>query len=102
MFKPNYQRNLSNTSTEIFDLLDLIHSNICDSCRTPTKVGNLYFITFIDNHSCFCYIYLIKSKDEALSKFMIFKAEAENQLGKTYTIHRSNKDGEHTSYVSVL
>ena len=57
------------------DLLNLIHSDICDSCRTPISARNQYFITFIDDNSRFCYTYLIKSKDEALGKFMIFKAE---------------------------
>ena len=79
------------------ELLDLIHSDICDSCRPPTRAGNRYFITFIDDYSRFCYTYLIRSKDEALNKFMIFKAEAENQLSKTIKVLRSDRGGEYTS-----
>lgn len=63
------------------NLLDLIHIDIYDSCRTPTSARNQYFITFIDDHCRFCYTYLIKSKVEVLSKFMFFKAKAKNQLG---------------------
>jgi hypothetical protein len=31
-----------------------------------TKGGKQYFITFIDGSTRFCYVYLLKSKDEAL------------------------------------
>jgi hypothetical protein len=37
------------------------------------------FITFTDDYSHFSYIYPIKERTEALDKFKIFKAEAENQ-----------------------
>jgi hypothetical protein len=37
------------------------------------------FITFIDDYSCFDYIYLIKERTEALDKFKIFKDEVKNQ-----------------------
>ncbi|XP_020258518.1 uncharacterized protein LOC109834915 [Asparagus officinalis] len=40
-----------------------------------------YLITFIDNHSRFCHVYLLKSKDEAFSKFVEFRTRAEKQLG---------------------
>ena len=37
------------------------------------------FIIFIDDYSCFAYIYPIKERSEVLDKFKIFKAEVENQ-----------------------
>ena len=55
-----------------------IHSNICDSNRGPTDGGSHYFVTFIDDFSKFCYIYLLKIKNEALNKFKVYKVEAEN------------------------
>ena len=45
-----------------------------------TKGGKRYFMTLIDDSTRFCYIYLLKSKDEALHYFKIYKAEVENQL----------------------
>jgi hypothetical protein len=45
-----------------------------------TKGGKRYFMTLIDDASRYCYVYLLKTKDEALDYFEIFKAEAENQL----------------------
>ena len=37
-------------------------------------------MTLIDDCTRFCYIYLLKSKDEALHYFEIYKVEVENQL----------------------
>jgi transposase InsO family protein len=47
-----------------------------------TKGGEWYFITFIDDCTRFCYVYLLKSKDEALYYFKIYKVEVENHLEK--------------------
>ena len=45
--------------------LDLIHTDICDMKSTPSRGGKKYFITFIDDCTRFCYVYLLNSKDEA-------------------------------------
>jgi hypothetical protein len=37
-------------------------------------------MTFIDDASRFCYIFLLKFKDEALHYFKFYKDEVENQL----------------------
>ena len=62
--------------------LDLIHSDICDFKSIQTRGGNKYFITFIDDCTKYCYVYLLKSKDEALEKFILYKNEVENQLNR--------------------
>ena len=47
--------------------LDLIHSDICDLNLVQTRGGNKYFITFIDDSTKYYYVYLLKSKDEAIA-----------------------------------
>ena len=54
--------------------LDLIHLDLCEMNGLLTRGGNRYFITFIDDATRFCYIYLLKTKDEALHDFKIYKA----------------------------
>jgi hypothetical protein len=66
--------------------LDLIHSNICEMNGILTKGGKRYFITFIDYCTWFCYVYLMKTKDEALHYFKIYKAEVENQHEKKINV----------------
>jgi len=46
--------------------LELIHSDVCEMNGELTKGGKRYFITFIDDCTRFCYVYLLKSKDEVL------------------------------------
>lgn len=77
-------------------LLELIHSDVCDSNRPPTRVGNKYFVTFINDCSKYCYIYLIKTKDEVFNKFKVYKTEVENQLERRIKRFRSNRGGEYT------
>ncbi|GJY52709.1 pol polyprotein [Tanacetum coccineum] len=77
--------------------LDMIHTNICDLKSLPTKGGNKYFITFIDDCTKYFYVYLLKSKDEAIDKFVLYKTEVENQLGRKIKVVRSDKEGEYVS-----
>ena len=74
--------------------LDLIHSDVCDLKFVQTRGGNKYFITFIDDSTKYCYVYLLKSKDEAIEKFALYKKEVENQLNRKIKILRSDKGGE--------
>lgn len=39
---------------------------------------NKYFITFIDDCTKFSYVNLLKSKDKAIEKFVIYKNKVEN------------------------
>ena len=40
------------------ELLELIHSDICEFEGILTRGGNRYFITFIDDFSKYSYVYL--------------------------------------------
>ena len=68
----------------ITEPLDLIHTDVCDLKAAPTRGGNKYFITFIDDCTKYCYVYLLKSKDEAIEKFILYKNEVENQIGRAH------------------
>jgi hypothetical protein len=62
--------------------LDLVHFDLCEMNGLLTRGGKGYCMTFIDDASRFCYIFLLKSNNEALHYFKIYKAEVENQLRK--------------------
>ena len=63
----------------------------------PSKGGNKYFITFIDDCTKLCYVYLLKSKDEAIEKFKVYKSEVENQLNKKIEVLRGDRGCEYVS-----
>jgi len=77
--------------------LELIHSDLCEMNGVLTKGRKRYFITFIDDCTRFCYMYLLSSKDEALHYLKIYKAEAENQLGRKIKRVRFDRGGEYFS-----
>lgn len=76
-------------------LLDLIHSDLCDLHATPSLGNKKYVITFIDDASRYCYIYLLHSKDEALEKFRIYKQEVELHQKDLVKILRTDRGGEY-------
>src|SRR6266542_3487332 len=78
-------------------LLELIHSDLCEMNGVLTKGGKKYFMTLIDDSSRFCYVYLLKTKDEALDYFKMYKAEVENQLDRKIKRVRSDRGGEYFS-----
>ena len=71
------------------NLLEIIRTNIC--CLDMDANSLKYFITFIDDYSRYIYLYLLRSKDEALDAFKVFKAEVENQCRKHIKIVRSDR-----------
>ena len=87
----------SHTTAEARDLapLELIHSDLCEMNGLLTKGGNKYFMTLIDASTRYCYVYLLKSKDEALHFFKIYKAEAENQLDRKIKRLKSDHGGKY-------
>jgi transposase InsO family protein len=60
-----------------------------------TKCGKRYFLTFIDDSTRFCYVYLLKTKDEAFNYFKTYKAQVENQLKRKIKRLRSDRGGEY-------
>ncbi|KAJ9544786.1 hypothetical protein OSB04_024493 [Centaurea solstitialis] len=77
--------------------LDMIHTDVCDMKSNPSRGGNKFFITFIDDCTKYCYIYLLKSKDETIEKFVLYKNEVENHHNKRIKVLRSDRGGEYVS-----
>lgn len=76
-------------------VLNLIHSDVYNLKSYVTQCGNKYFITFINDYSKFCTVYLLKIKDKCLSKFISYKTEVENQLEHRIKVLRLDKGGEY-------
>jgi transposase InsO family protein len=77
--------------------LDLIHLNLCEMNGVLTKGGKKYFMILINDSTRFCYVYLLKTKDEALHYFKVYKTKVENQLEKKIKRLRSDRGGEYFS-----
>ena len=51
----------------------------------------------MDDSTKYCYVYFLKSKDEAIEKLVLYKNEVENQLNKKIKVLRSDRGGEYES-----
>nr|GEV18837.1 zinc finger, CCHC-type [Tanacetum cinerariifolium] len=80
-------------------ILELIHSDLCDFHATPSLGNKKYVITFTDDASRFCYVYLLHAKDEALDKFRIYKTEVELQQNDLVKTLRADRGGEYYDHV---
>uniref|UniRef100_A0AAV1VK26 Integrase catalytic domain-containing protein n=1 Tax=Peronospora matthiolae TaxID=2874970 RepID=A0AAV1VK26_9STRA len=87
----------SNTTARTSKLLEVIHSDVCGPMSMATFSGKRYFVTFIDDKSRYCVVYLLKSKSEVAAKFMEYAAMAETQTGKRVKYLQSDNGGEYKS-----
>ena len=62
-------------------ILDLMHSDLCDFHSTPSLRNKKDVITFIDDFSKFCYVYLLHTNDKALNFLRFTKNKVEIQFG---------------------
>jgi transposase InsO family protein len=77
--------------------LQLVHSDVCGPMEVQSLGGASYFVTFTDHYSRHIVVYAIKKKDEAVSKFLQYKAWSENATGKKIKRFRSDGGGEYQS-----
>ncbi|KAA0060522.1 gag/pol protein [Cucumis melo var. makuwa] len=73
--------------------LELVHSNLCGRINFKARGGYEYFISFIDDYSRYDHVYLIQNKSDSFEKFKEYKAEVENESGKTIKTLRSDRGG---------
>ena len=76
-------------------VLELIHTDICETFPMTLWNDQHYFITFIDDYSRYGYFYLIHVKSQFLNVFKNFKVEFENQLGEKIKAVKSDCSGEY-------
>ncbi|GJT10875.1 zinc finger, CCHC-type containing protein [Tanacetum coccineum] len=93
----HYKRMLEMSKDELIPAIDEIQIKIdlCDFHATPSLGNKKYVITFIDDASRFCYVYLLHAKDEALDKFRIYKTEVELQQNDLVKTLRTDRGGEY-------
>ena len=59
---------------------ELVHSDLCEMNGILIKGAKRYFLTFIDDSTHFCYVYLLKAKDEAFNYFKTYKLKLRTNL----------------------
>ena len=62
----------SRTMEQATDLLEIIHTDVCDPMSVDARGKYRYFLTFTDDLSKYGYIYLMKHKSEIVEMFKEF------------------------------
>ena len=81
--------------TKSGEFFEIVHTNICGPFDSPSFGKEKYFITFIDDFSRYCYIYLLHEKSQAVDALEVYIVEVERQLDKMVKIIRSDRGGEY-------
>ena len=91
----------SETMERATDLLEIIHSDVCDPMSVKARGKYRYFLTFTDDLSRYEYVYLMKHKSETFEKFKEFQSEVENERDRKIKFLRSDRGGEYLSHEFV-
>ncbi|KAD5960228.1 hypothetical protein E3N88_11700 [Mikania micrantha] len=76
-------------------VLELIHPDLCDFHSTPSLGNKKFVVTYIDDATRYCYVYLVHTKDEALEKFKVYTQETELLHGDLIKTLRTDWGGEY-------
>ncbi|KAA0037569.1 gag/pol protein [Cucumis melo var. makuwa] len=89
------KRSFTGKSLRAKTPLELVHSDLCGPMNVKARGGYKHFINFIDDYSRYDHVYLIQNKSGFFEKFKEYKAEVENESGKTIKTFRSDRGGEY-------
>ncbi|GJT98735.1 putative RNA-directed DNA polymerase [Tanacetum coccineum] len=87
----------THTSYRAKKRLELIHGDLCGPVSPPTPSGNRYFMLLVDDYSRVMWVYLLKTKDEALQVFKNFRGKVEVETGEKMKVFRTDRGGEFLS-----
>ena len=80
------------------DIFDLIHSNVWGSSPVSSIGGSRYFVVFVDNYSCYSWIFHMKHSSELLQVYSNFAKMVETQFSKRIKIFLSDNAFDYTQY----
>ncbi|RVW37994.1 Retrovirus-related Pol polyprotein from transposon TNT 1-94 [Vitis vinifera] len=76
---------------------DLIHSDVWGPSPVSSHEKFKYYVTFIDDHSRFTWVYFLRSKFEVYHTFTEFLAYVDNQFSTSIKTLRTNSGSEYLS-----
>ena len=79
------------------NVLDLIHCDIWGPSPVKSNLGFVYYVLFIDDYSCFTWLYPLKLKSDFYDTFIQFQNFVENQYSTRIKIFQSDGGAEFTS-----
>jgi hypothetical protein len=87
-----FNRSISVSSSPF----DLIHSDVWGP-PVATKGGSRYYVSFIDDHTRYCWVYLMKHHSEFFEIYAVFRALIKTQHSTVIKCFRCDLGGEYIS-----
>lgn len=78
-------------------LLEVVYADICGPIHVTDFWGNKYFVVFVCGKSRYKWCYLMKKRDEALDRFIEWKANVERRFDRMVKIFHTDGAGEFCS-----
>jgi hypothetical protein len=88
-----FNRSISVSSSPF----DLIHSDVWGPFPVATKGEFQYYVSFIDDHTRYCWVYLMKHRSEFFEIYAAFRALIKPQHSAVIKCFRCDLGGEYTS-----
>ncbi|XP_019427158.1 PREDICTED: uncharacterized protein LOC109335479 [Lupinus angustifolius] len=76
---------------------DLVHSDVWGPSPIATKSGSKYYVSFIDDYTRYCWIFLMKHHSEFFGIYCHFRALVNTQYNSVIKCFRCDLGGEYTS-----
>ena len=92
--KPHPAKNIVSTSRP----LELLHLDLFGPSTYDTLGGSKYGLVIVDDYSRYCWVFLLKSKDETHKTFIIFAKQAQRQYGAEIKTIRTDNGTEFKNY----
>ena len=89
----HHKHSFQNSKSRATRKLSLIHSDVCGPMLIPTTNGNKYILTFIDDYSRMCWVYLLKEKSQVFYVFKKFHFLITNEAQLTIGTIRTDNGG---------
>jgi len=80
--KGKQTKHTKKIATRSTQLLNTVHTDICRPFDINSFGKERYLITFIDNYSCYGYVYLLHEKSQVVDALEIYLNELERQLDR--------------------
>ena len=74
-----------------------IHSNLMVPMQHTSLGGSRYALVFTDDFSRKSWVFFLKHKSETIIKFLSFKKQLENEIGRSIQVLRTDRGGEYMS-----
>lgn len=93
----------SHSSTHITTSpFELVYTDLWGPAPMASSTGYYYYIAFVDSHTRYTWLYLLRKKSDALPAFQIFQKMVETQFSSKIKALQSDWGGEYRSFTSLM